>query len=135
MGEADADAGEIEPALREVKRAGEQMAAVKTERARVEAEIAQAAITPAQVGDAMTLAAQLRDYIPEADYDAKRYILERLGIRCRLRRTEAGDVLADVTANLPGQVVSTALQIFPQARPGQCCDSRPAPRTPGGRSG
>lgn len=107
-----ADAGEIElEALRgEVKRAGEQLAAVKTERARVEAEIAQAAITPAQVGDAMTLAAQLRDYIPEADYDAKRYILERLGIRCRLRRTEAGEVLADVTANLPGQVVSTALQ-------------------------
>lgn len=132
---ADAGRTELDALRGEVRRAEERLTALATERADLERQIAQAAVTPAQLQDSTALAAQLREYIPNADYDAKRYVLDRLGIRCRLRRTEAGDVWADVTANLPGQVASTALQISLPATPGRCCDSRPAPRTPGGRSG
>lgn len=114
-----ADAGEIElEALRgEVKRASELLTGLKTQRERLESEIAQAAISPAQVQGTVALVSQLREYIPEADHDAKRYILERLGIQCRLRRTEDGQTWADVTANLPGAYEPTALQSSAPVRP------------------
>ena len=114
---ADAGDTELEALRAEVRAAGEQLAALKAQRARLEAEIAQAEITPAQVRDTVALVGQLRDYIPEADYEAKRYILERLGIQCRLRRTEDGQTWADVTANLPGAYEPTALQSSNLVRP------------------
>jgi len=132
---ADAGRTELDALRGEVKRAEERLTSLATERANLERQITQAAVTPAQLQNSIALAAQLREYIPTADYDAKRYVLDRLGIGCRLRRTQDGQTWADVTANLQGAVETTALQISLPATPGRCCDSRPAPRTPGGRSG
>ena len=134
------DASDVELAelKAQVRRASDQMAALREERARLKADIDQATVSPQQFADIEAQARELREYLPSADYDAKRYVLDRLDVQGRLRRNEAGELVCEVSADALGPdfpIVSTALQISLPATPGRCCDSRPAPRTPGGRSG
>ncbi len=135
---ADASEFELGALKSQVRRASDQMTAHRDERNRAKAEIARSAISPAQFSDVAAVADQLREYIPHADYEAKRYVLDRLDVQARLKRNEAGELICEASADALGSdlpIETTVLRIAPPARPGRCCDNPPAPRSPGGRSG
>jgi site-specific DNA recombinase len=134
----DADDAELSALRDKVKAMAAQLKALQAERERLQAEVEQGAPSAALRADILAAAEIYAAIIPEADYAARRFILERFRVMCRLRRDDDGELHADISLRLNESeghnnlvaIATNSPRNAPPAKRARRCDTRPAPRTP-----
>lgn len=90
-GIAEAEIETVAEALQvELKLAGQQREELAEEKSILCAELGQGDLTPEDVAAIKRIAAELRAELADADYQARRFLIDRLDLRLQLRRDEAG---------------------------------------------
>lgn len=93
----------------EIKQAQKKLNALKEEHARLEAQIQQGMLTPEEIALIKQTAAELREELDQADFEAKRFLIDRLNLRATIRHTEEGRML-DVSCELVIEPVSLPIE-------------------------
>ena len=127
----DANEAVLEAIRSELKSSGKQRDALASERDRLAAELDQLTITPDLENQILEKAAKLRVSMPDADYETRRFFLDRLNFQAALRRDEEGNNWLDVSCGiavdgeaLPIELPSSCRR--PAARRCWACASRRA---------
>ena len=108
---AEADDDAVADALDvELQMAGKSRTELAEEQAILTAELGQAELTPEDIVKIKTLAVELRGEVENADFAAKRYLIDRLSVRVQLRRDEAGRWL-DTTCGFIVNPVSLSIEV------------------------
>ncbi|MCL4505859.1 MAG: recombinase family protein [Chloroflexi bacterium] len=118
----------------QVRETGRLLDALKAERARLDADIQQAAVTDHERESLFQTVRVIRESLADAgdDFESRRYIVERLGLRCALRNGDAG-LRADLSIGVESEPVilkPTVPRSALPATPARHCGTRPAPRSP-----
>jgi hypothetical protein len=103
---ADEDDGD--PALlalqADARRIGQQLSSWKREHDRLEADLSDKQMTEAEEQSFLADITALREGMQDADYETKRYYLQRMDVECQLRRDELQQRWLDVSCGLTGDV-------------------------------
>jgi site-specific DNA recombinase len=137
----DAEGAELHALRDEAKQTSKAVSALQAERTRLQKALAAVVPLAGQRAALLGMVNELRQGIAEADFDTRRYALEQLNLSCKIQRQD-DDYLASVRCGLElglsedgvGNVLHTKTtdpQTAPPAKPGRCCDNRPAPRNRG----
>jgi site-specific DNA recombinase len=136
----DATDAERQSLKTQVRQASSELEQVNARRERLAGEIGQGEVTERQRRGVIANAATIREKMRTATYATRRYLLDRFDMLVTMRRDETGQLWADMSCALGDEpeavaIATTVLQTALQATPARCCDSQPAPRSQGGRSG
>lgn len=93
----------------ELKQVSKKSNALKEEKARLEAQIQQEALSPEEIVLIKRTVAQLREELDEADFETKRFLLDRLNFQVTLRHTEEGRML-DASCELTAEPASLSIE-------------------------